>query len=90
MIALLVSWSLLSAVSFVAGIATLIGLAVIVATLANPKVKRLVSATLVAIVLASLLGVLRAQDDDDFMMEDPCKKYTSSDWQWWVAGCMWP
>lgn len=74
-----------------AGMAVLIGLAVLVAHLANPKVKRLVTATLIAIALASVLGVVRAsEEDDDFMMQDPCKKYTSSDWQWWAAGCMWP
>lgn len=54
----------------------------------RPKAKRVMAAALVALALAFV--TVRASEDDDFMMQDPCKKYTASDWQWWAAGCMLP
>lgn len=77
-----------SVVWAVGSIAVTLAAWVLIAHLASPKVKRVIGAGVLAVVVASAATV-RAEDDD-FLKQDPCKKYTSSDWQWWAAGCFWP
>lgn len=72
-------------VSLLGGIATLIGLAVLVAHFANPTVKRLVSATLVAVALAAV-----AIYADEFVMVNPCDRHEPWSLMWILLGCMWP
>lgn len=47
--------------------------------------KRLTAAFVLALVLAS--GLIAFAADDEFVVYDACKLYTSSDWQYWAFSC---
>lgn len=77
------------------GIAIVLGLAILVAHLANPKVKRLAIATLMAIVVASV--AIRADDestgspaDAEIVFVNPCDRHEPWSPMWILLGCMWP
>lgn len=61
---------------------------VLIAQWSSPKGKRLVAVAVLAAVLA--VTVHANEEDEGFVMEDPCKKYTSSSWQYWAFGCFLP
>jgi len=92
-IALLLATSVSSAL-LLGGIVVALGLAVLIAHWASyrpPSTKQLIGAAVLASLLALVFTAnVSATDDDDFLMQNPCVKYTSADWQWWAAGCMWP
>jgi putative Ca2+/H+ antiporter (TMEM165/GDT1 family) len=72
-------------VAFALGLAVMAGLAVLVAHLAAPKVKRLIGAAILAVLVASV-GV-RAED---FVMRNPCHDLNLNDPYYWLLGCFWP
>jgi uncharacterized membrane protein YccC len=70
----------------------LLGLAVmvLVAHLTRPAVKRLVAAAILACAFSAVVNVIVRADDGDFVIANPCKNLTPSDWEYWFYGCMWP
>lgn len=74
------------------GLAVTLAAAVLVAHWGafRPPVKKMVAASLLLLALATVAVVPVVRAEDEFVMQDPCKKYTSSDWQWWAAGCFLP
>lgn len=80
-----VGWSVLWAVG---SIAVILAAWVLLSYWGQPKAKRIAAATVLAGVLA--VGTVHGSEDAEFVMSDPCKKYTSSDAMWWIAGCFLP
>lgn len=71
------------------GLALGIALGVLIAQLAAPKVKKCAAVGLLAVMFALAIDA-GTRANEDFIMEDKCKKYTSSDAYWWLYGCFLP
>jgi hypothetical protein len=71
------------------GIAIGIAIGILIAQLGSPRVKRFAAAALVAIALVPTLSIV-TRADNEFVITNPCKGLTPSDWEWWLFGCLWP
>lgn len=81
----------ISVFSVVGGIALTLAAWVLIAHIAAPKAKRVVVLCCLAVSLATIAPpTVRASEDGEIVMEDPCKKYGPEHPMWWIAGCMWP
>lgn len=60
---------------------------VLLAHLGAPKAKRVIGAAILAGLVS--VAVLEAEEQD-FVMVNPCSRYTQSDWQYWAEGCWLP
>ncbi len=71
------------------GLALGIALGVLIAQLAAPKVKKFAAVGLLAVMFAGAIDA-GTRASDDFIMENKCEKYSSSDAYWWIYGCFLP
>lgn len=70
------------------GIAVGIAIGILIAQLGSARVKKFGIALVLVFTIATAFGhVMYA---DDFVILDPCKGLTPSDWQWYAYGCFWP
>jgi hypothetical protein len=75
---------------FALGLGVAAALVVLIAHLARPKVQRCLAACLLVFLFVGIARVALRADDGDFVITDPCKGLTPSDWEYWAYGCFWP